>query len=107
MLENDRLWFFSYSAHIGKLTYLGMWRSYFFEMEGRQREEASDLKVFADSRDKSATNLRDKVYALRGIASKAIAEGIIIDYQRSVEKIYSDLASHLLKVQPDCVSFRQ
>ena len=69
-------------------------------MEDHERDEAFDLKVFIDSRDKSATDLRDKVYVVRGLANTAIAEGIIVDYSNSVERVYTDLAKHLLKIQP-------
>jgi hypothetical protein len=92
--------FFPFSAQISKLTYLGDWRGYFQKMDGYEREEAFDLKVFIDSRDKSATDPRDKVYALRGIANSVIVEGITVDYNNSVERVYTDLAKHLLKAQP-------
>jgi hypothetical protein len=85
---------------IGKLTYLGDWRRYYQELGGYNREEVFDLKVFIDSRDKSATDLRDKVYALRGLLNSIIAEGIIVDYNNSVERVYTDLARHLLTAQP-------
>ena len=90
---------FSISS-IGKLTYLGDWRRYYQELDGYNREEAFDLKVFIDSRDKSAANLRDKVYALRGLLNSTIKKGIIVDYNNSVERVYTDLAKHLLTAQP-------
>jgi len=85
---------------IGKLTYLGDWRRYYQELDGYSREEAFDLKVLIDSRDKNATNLRDKVYALRGLLSSTIAKGIIVDYNNSVERVYTGIAKHLLTAQP-------
>ncbi len=90
---------FSISS-VGKLTYLGDWRRYYQELDGHDREEAFDLKVFIDSRDKSASNLRDKVYALRGLLNSNIKKGIIVDYNNSVERVYTDLAKHLLTAQP-------
>ena len=93
--------FFPYSvSSIGKLTYLGDWRRYFQKMYAHEKEQAFDMRVFVDSRDRNATDLRDKVYALRGIANSAIMEGIRVDYNHSVERVYTDLAKHLLIAQP-------
>jgi hypothetical protein len=85
---------------IGKLTYLGDWRRYYQNLDGYDREDAFDVNIFVDSRDKSASDLRDKVYALRGLLNTTISKGIVVDYNNSVERVYTDLAKYLLTAQP-------
>jgi Heterokaryon incompatibility protein (HET) len=93
--------FFPFSTSgIGKLTYLGDWRKAFQEIDTRQREDAFDMNVFVDFRNKQATDLRDKVYALRGLANNIIRKGIVVDYHHSIKRVYTDFAKHLLMAQP-------
>jgi hypothetical protein len=53
-----------------------------------------------DSRDRDATNFRDKVFSLRGITNEKLAEGITIDYDKSPERVYTDFAKNMLNVRP-------
>jgi Amino acid permease len=47
-----------------------------------------DLRFFMDSRDRTATNSRDKIYALRRlITNDEFANGIKVDYAKSVERV--------------------
>ena len=64
---------------IGKLTYLGDWRRYYQKLDGYHREDAFDVNIFVDSRDKSTSDLRDKVNALRGLLNTTISKGIVVD----------------------------
>lgn len=88
--------FFPFSARSRRLTYLGDWK--YKEIDEFDRENAFDLKVFIDSRDKAPTDLQDKVYALRGIVNRL--------FQRSLGLITmillrgnTDLAKRLLTAQ--------
>ncbi|KAI0102967.1 heterokaryon incompatibility protein-domain-containing protein [Nemania sp. FL0031] len=95
--------FYHFNHEVGKITKIGMWRAKFHELQqSASRDEALDLHILImDASDNGATNLRDKVYALRGIASKAYANGIIVNYQDPVEKVYIDCAKHLLQMRND------
>lgn len=78
--------FYPFSAAARKLIYIGIWRGYFLEMDALDREEHFNLKLFIDLRGRSATNLRDKIYSRRGIVNNALAAGITVDYDKSVER---------------------
>jgi hypothetical protein len=55
-------------------------------------------RIFATKAQRTCETTSTRFEALR---AKAIAEGIIIDNQMSVESIYTDFAKHRLKVQPE------
>jgi len=94
--------FYPFSAATTNVTYLGDWRERFLEMAAPDSKENIDLRFFMDSRDRNATNLRDKIYSLRGlIANNALAAGITVDYDKSVERVYTDFSKHLLNTCPD------
>ncbi|KAL9104257.1 MAG: hypothetical protein Q9187_008924, partial [Circinaria calcarea] len=57
--------------------------------------------LLMDTRDRSASNLHDKVFSLRGIASNILASGITVDYDKPVERVYTDYAKYQLKIRPD------
>lgn len=40
------------------------------------------------------------MYALRGLLNTTVSKGIVVDYNHSVERVYTDLAMYLLTVQP-------
>lgn len=44
-----------------------------------------------DSRDRSAAHLGDKIYSLRGITHDALAAGIEVGYNQSIESVSSTL----------------
>jgi hypothetical protein len=95
--------FYPFSTDIGKVTQIGIWREKFHEtMDPLQRDEAIDLRMLImDASDKHATDLRDKVYSLLGIASKGFAMGITVDYRKPTERVYIDCAKHLLRLRAD------
>jgi hypothetical protein len=93
--------FYPFSAATTNLTYVGNWRESYMKMSEREKEENLDLRLFLDSRDRMATDPRDKIYSLRGIARKAIAQGIRVNYDDSVEKVYTDFSKHVLSIRPD------
>ena len=47
-----------------------------------------------------ATNLRDKVYALRGICKDTDIAALISDYSKTVQQVYNETARYLLS-EPD------
>jgi len=99
--------FYPLSAATMDITYLGDWRSYYLERatpgRSEEREEMLGLSLFIDSRDRKATNLRDKIYSLRAIAYEDLASGIKVDYSHdnSVERVYTDFAKLVLNICPD------
>ncbi|KAH0553321.1 hypothetical protein GP486_006575 [Trichoglossum hirsutum] len=93
--------FIPFSMATSNVTYIGMWRSHFLERDGPNREEILGLRLIMDSRDRKATDPRDKVYSLRGIANDVLAAGITVDYDKSIERVYTDCAKHVLKTRPD------
>jgi hypothetical protein len=90
--------FYPFSIAASNVVYLGNWRGNFLEMAPADREENLGLRLFMDACDRSATNLRDKIYSLRGIANNTIATGITVDYNKSVERVYTDFTKHLLNL---------
>ena len=93
--------FFPFSGATTNLTYVGNWRASYLEMNALEMEENLDLRLFLDSRDRNATDPRDKIYSLRGIANKELAVGIKVNYDDSVEKVYTDFSKHVLSIRPD------
>jgi Heterokaryon incompatibility protein (HET) len=99
--------FYPLSTSTMNITYLGDWRSYYLERATTgsrdEREEMLGLSLFIDSRDRKATNLRDKIYSLRAIACKDIASGIKVDYSHdnSVERVFTDFTKLVLNICPD------
>jgi hypothetical protein len=61
--------------------------------------EAGDLlDVLQRSRNCSATDPRDKLYALLGLVSQEISDAIPVDYSRATYDVFTDLAVQLLRV---------
>jgi hypothetical protein len=60
--------------------------------------EAGDLlDVLHRSRNCSATDRRDKVYALLGLVNVEVASAITVDYSQTPCEVFTDIAIHLLK----------
>lgn len=95
--------FFPFSAVTTNLTYIGNWRTAYQENRALDFDSNDnlDLRLFLDCRDRSATDARDKIYSLRGIANRALAAGIKVDYDASVERVYTDFSKHVLEIRPD------
>ena len=56
-----------------------------------------------------ATNSRDHIYALWGLADEAdeISSKIVVDYTNSEEKVYTDFAAITVETDPDTILFSQ
>lgn len=93
--------FFPFSAATSNLTYVGHWRAAYHEMSVRDIDQNLDLRLFIDSRDRLATDPRDKIYSLRGIANKAFSAGIKVNYDSSVKRVYTDFSKFVLNFRPD------
>jgi hypothetical protein len=55
------------------------------------------LDVLQRSRNCSATDIRDKVFALLGLVKQEISDAITVDYSRAAIDIFNDIAVHLVK----------
>lgn len=89
---------------IARVIKMADWRWAFHQKceDARERDAALDLKVIImDGGDKNATDMRDKVFALRGIASATFSDGIIVRYEKPVEEIYIDCAKFLLRTRTE------
>ncbi|RDW58773.1 hypothetical protein BP6252_13249 [Coleophoma cylindrospora] len=94
--------FYPFSAQVQTAISIGVWRENFFQTASLRRDESLDLRVLIkDTSEKGATNLRDKVYALRGIMSDRLAQGMTVNYEYSVERVYIDWAKSLLRLRSD------
>lgn len=93
--------FYRFSAATANLSYIGGWRVSFHEMSPSDREQDLDLRLFLDSRDRTATDPRDKIYSLRGIANKALGTRIKVNYDDSIEKVYTEFSKTVLSLRPD------
>jgi hypothetical protein len=96
--------FFPLSTAILNIVYVANWRASFIETNasaGRPENEDLDLRLFLDSRDRLATDPRDKIYSLRGIVNKKIAHSIQVDYNKSVEDVYTSFSKKILSIRPD------
>ncbi|KAK7948423.1 uncharacterized protein PG986_009309 [Apiospora aurea] len=81
---------------------IGQWRAIFHDFQDPKRDEALYIRVLIkSSSDKEATDLRDKVYALLGIASEAFSQGITVNYEDSVQNVYIDCTKHILRSRSD------
>ena len=95
--------FVPFSEQVNKVTSIGIWRDK-FHMRRDSRVQAEDLDmrlIMMDEGVKKATDLRDKIYSLRRIASDEFAEGILVDYRDTIEKLYTDCTKHLLRMRKD------
>lgn len=93
--------FYPFSRATTNLTYVGNWRASYLEMSAPDREENFGLRLFLDSRDRIATDPRDKIYSLRGIANTALTAAIKVNYDNSVERVYTDFCKRVLRIRPD------
>jgi hypothetical protein len=93
--------FYRFTAATANLSYIGNWRASFHETNAPHRGEDLDLRLFLDSRDRTATDPRDKIYSLRGIANKALATRIKVDYNDPVKTVYTDFSRTVLAIRPD------
>ena len=93
--------FYPFSRSTTNLTYVGNWRASYLEVNAPDRKEFLDLRLFLDSRDRIATDPRDKIYSLRGIANTALAASIKVNYDNSVERVYTDFSKSVLRIRPD------
>jgi hypothetical protein len=93
--------FYLFSGATANLTYVSHWRDAYHGLDDTPDEEELDLGLFLDTRDRLATDPRDKIYSLRGIAKERIASGIKINYEDSVRKVYTDFSKHVLRIRPD------
>ncbi|PVH68642.1 HET-domain-containing protein [Cadophora sp. DSE1049] len=93
--------FYRFTAATANLSYIGGWRVSFHETNAPHRGELLDLRLFLDSRDRMATDPRDKIYSLRGIANKALATRIKVDYSDPVKTVYTDFVKTVLDIRPD------
>ena len=62
----------------------------------RPEEERDVLAVLSKSRNCSATNPRDKVYALLGLMHPAFSTKLPVDYSLSVSEVFTKLAVHCM-----------
>ncbi|CAN8105507.1 unnamed protein product [Discula destructiva] len=95
--------FIAFSEQTNKVTSIGIWRDKFHvSRDSSVRAEDLDMRlIMMDEGAKKATNLRDKIYSLRGIASDDFARGIAVDYRDTIEKVYTDCTKHLLRMRKD------
>ncbi|OCK94220.1 uncharacterized protein K441DRAFT_677703 [Cenococcum geophilum 1.58] len=92
--------FYPFSGAAANLTYVSYWRDAYHGLAISDEEEL-DLRLFLDTRDRCATDPRDKIFSLRGIAKERITAGIKVDYNDSVRKVYTDFSKHMLKIRLD------
>ena len=92
--------FCPFSGAAANLTYVSYWRDAYHGLAISDDDEL-DLRLFLDTRDRCATDPRDKIFSLRGIAKERITAGIKVDYNDSVRKVYTDFSKHMLKIRPD------
>lgn len=89
------------------IVYVGNWRAARSAKDVAHEDRLAiedgefDLRLFLDIRDRLTTDPRDRLYALRGIASQRLVEGIDVDYDKHVARAYVDFAKHVLRVRSD------
>jgi hypothetical protein len=65
-------------------------------LPGSRPDSDNLLDVLYRSRNCSATDTRDKVYALLGLVKQEISDAISVDYNRTPFEVFIDVAIHLL-----------
>ncbi|KAK4233654.1 HET-domain-containing protein [Achaetomium macrosporum] len=93
--------FYPFSPETANISYVRRWRQAYHARGLSPDGEELDLRLFLDTRDRTATDPRDKIYSLRGITRERIAAGIQIDYDDPIRKVYTDFSKHLLRTRPD------
>jgi hypothetical protein len=66
-------------------------------LPGTQPDSDDLLDVLYRSRNCSASDIRDKVYALLGLVKQEISDAISVDYNRTPSDIFIDVAIHLIE----------
>jgi hypothetical protein len=61
------------------------------------------LKVLQKSRNCSASDPRDKVYAVLGLVQPDAVKDLLVDYSSSVEEVYTNVAKHII-TQHGCLN---
>lgn len=94
--------FYQFTPMTASLSYMGDWRISFHERQGApDSAEEIDIRPFEDSRNRCATNPRDRIYALRGITNEILESCIKVDYDDTIEKVYTDFSKKVLSLSPD------
>lgn len=91
------------SRFTGKITGMGQWRETFLgEHDTTKKNAALEVKfMIMDGSEREATDPRDKLFALRGIASPTIADSMVVDYSLPVEQAYTDFSRRHLNQATD------
>jgi hypothetical protein len=66
-------------------------------LPGSQPDSDDLLDVLYRSRNCSASDTRDKVYALLGLVKQEISDAISVDYNRTPSDVFIDVAIHLIE----------
>lgn len=69
----------------------------FVSQQAKQGENENLLHLLSKARDSYATDQRDKIYALLGLALQKYKAGLNPDYSKSVEDIYTSLAIYCIE----------
>jgi hypothetical protein len=95
--------FYPFSTETANISYVRRWRQAYHARDLKNPGDADvlDLRLFVDTRGRTATDPRDKIYSLCGITGKTIAAGIRVDYDEPVRKVYTDFSKHVLRTRPD------
>lgn len=96
--------YYPYSSRFtSKISSVGQWREIFLgERDTAKKNAALEVRIMTmDGSQREATDARDKIYALRGIASAAIADSMVVDYSRTAEQVYIDFARQYLSLTTD------
>jgi len=93
--------YYPFSPETVNLIYVSHWREAYHSRGSGSGDEELDLRLFLDTRDRSATDPRDKIYSLRGIAKQRIKAGIEVNYKDSTRKVYTDFTRLILRIRPD------
>ncbi|KAG7284472.1 hypothetical protein NEMBOFW57_010846 [Staphylotrichum longicolle] len=93
--------FYPFSQQTANISYVYRWRDAYHARSEKPDDEELDLRLFLDTRDRSATDPRDKIYSLFGITRDRIKKGININYKDPVRKVYSEFSKHVLITRSD------
>lgn len=70
-------------------------------LPGEEHKKLTLGKLLAKNRGMIATEPRDKVYSLLGLASNITPENFVIDYNRSIEQVFVDAAEFVIFKEAD------
>lgn len=97
--------YFPFSPVVASISYIGHWQDDYRVRTDTEFSTYRALWLIIDSRNRKATDPRDKLYSLRGIVNSELAKAIEVDYSKSPAEVYTRFTNTMLSKLGDLQLF--